>query len=48
MTQNASDVEIANRGFAAGKDLNDVLEDITTLHSGTGCTVHDIRKPMVV
>ena len=36
MTQNASDVEIANQGFAAFRqDLNDVLEDITTLHSGT-------------
>ena len=35
MTQNASDVEIANQGFAAFRqDLNDVLEDITTLHSG--------------
>lgn len=36
MTQNANDVEIANQGFAAFRqDLNDVLEDITTLHSGT-------------
>jgi len=36
MTQNASDVEIINQGFAAFRqDLNDVLEDITTLHSGT-------------
>lgn len=36
MTQNSSDVEIANQGFAAFRqDLNDVLEDITTLHSGT-------------
>ncbi len=36
MTQNAADVEIANQGFAAFRqDLNDVLEDITTLHSGT-------------
>jgi len=35
MTQNANDVEIANQGFAAFRqDLNDVLEDITTLHSG--------------
>jgi hypothetical protein len=35
MTQNASDVEIANQGFAAFRqDLNDVLEDIATLHSG--------------
>lgn len=35
MTQNSSDVEIANQGFAAFRqDLNDVLEDITTLHSG--------------
>ena len=35
MTQNANDVEIANQGFAAFRqDLNDVLEDIATLHSG--------------
>lgn len=35
MTQNSSDVEIANQGFAAFRqDLNNILEDITTLHSG--------------